>query len=72
MTAIINLRQAKKLRDRAEKRAAGDENAARFGRSKGQKNLEKARTDKERADLDSHKRQDDRAVTAPRGTPPNR
>jgi len=56
MAEIINLRQAKKARDRADKRAAGDENAARSGRSKALKALEKARAKKERAGLDAHKR----------------
>lgn len=56
MAEIINLRQAKKIRARAEKRAAADENAARSGRSKALKALEKARADKERAALDGHKR----------------
>lgn len=56
MADIINLRQAKKSRDRADKRAAGDENAARSGRSKALKALEKAQADKARALLDAHKR----------------
>ena len=56
MAEIINLRQAKKTRARAEKRAAGDENAARAGRTKALKALEKAQADKVRADLDGHRR----------------
>ncbi len=56
MADIINLRQARKARDRADKRAAGDENAARSGRSKALKALEKAQADKARALLDAHKR----------------
>ncbi len=56
MADIINLRQAKKTRDRADKRAAGDENAARFGRFKALKTLEKTQADKARALLDAHKR----------------
>lgn len=57
MAGIVNLRQAKKARGRAERRAQGDENAARFGRSKALKALEKARADKERDDLDQHRRE---------------
>jgi Domain of unknown function (DUF4169) len=56
MTEIINLRQARKTRERDRKRAEADENAARFGRSKTLKALEKARADKARTDLDGHKR----------------
>ncbi|MBS0565418.1 MAG: DUF4169 family protein [Proteobacteria bacterium] len=57
MAEIVNLRQAKKARERAEKRAQGDENAARFGRTKALKALEKARADKERDALDQHRRE---------------
>ncbi|MFO1174348.1 MAG: DUF4169 family protein [Paracoccaceae bacterium] len=57
MADIINLRQAKKTRERAGKRAAGDENAARFGRTKALKALEKARAEKDRADHDAHRRE---------------
>ena len=59
MAEVINLRTAKKAQARAAKRAAGDANAARFGRSKALKSLEKARTDKARADLDGHERERD-------------
>lgn len=34
MTGVINLRQARKRRDRAERRATGDANAAKFGEPK--------------------------------------
>ena len=57
MAVTINLRQAKKLRARVEKRAASDENAARFGQTKAMKSLEKARAEKARATLDNHKRE---------------
>ena len=56
MVEIINLRQAKKTRERAKKHSEGDENAARFGRTKALKALEEARADKERASLDGHRR----------------
>lgn len=56
MAEIINLRQARKDRARAEKRAAGDENAARHGRSRALKLLEKARNERERDLLDAHRR----------------
>lgn len=58
MAEIINLRAAKKARSRAEARAQGDANAARFGRTKAERAIEKARADKARQTLDDHKRQD--------------
>ncbi len=57
MAGLINLRQAKKARRRAEARAAGDENAARFGRTKDQKDQERAEAIKARRHLDAHKRE---------------
>ncbi len=56
MAEIINLRQVRKTRSRAEKRAAGDENAARHGRSKALKALEETRNTREAARLDAHRR----------------
>lgn len=56
MAEIINLRQARKTRARDEKRAAADENAARHGRSKALKALERARNDRAAAELDGHRR----------------
>ena len=55
MAQIINLRGVKKARDRLEKRAQGDENAAKFGRTKAQKSLEAARAEKAARDLDGHR-----------------
>ena len=56
MADVVNLRLARKSRERAKARAEGDENAARFGRTAALKELEKARADKARASLDAHKR----------------
>lgn len=56
MAEIVNLRQVRKVRQRDEKRAAADENAARFGRTKALKALEKARNDRAEAMLDAHRR----------------
>ncbi|SPH18294.1 hypothetical protein DEA8626_01829 [Defluviimonas aquaemixtae] len=58
MAEIINLRSARKTRNRAQKRGQADQNAVRFGRTKALKALEKARADKARDLLDSHKRED--------------
>jgi hypothetical protein len=56
MADIINLRDRKKALDRARECCEATENAARFGRSKALKKLEKARADKDRATVDAHKR----------------
>lgn len=55
MAEIINLRQARKAQARDQARAAGDENAARFGRTKAQKLKEAREADKARTALDGHK-----------------
>ncbi|MBD3803507.1 MAG: DUF4169 family protein [Rhodobacteraceae bacterium] len=57
MSKITNLNQFRKQRDRVKKRAQGDENAAKFGRTKAQKSLEAAREEKARRDLDGHHRE---------------
>ncbi|TVS01358.1 MAG: DUF4169 family protein [Rhodobacteraceae bacterium] len=57
MSKIINLRTARKQAARAERRAKGSENAARHARSKAARALEKAEAHKDRAHLDSHKRE---------------
>ncbi|MDP3339971.1 DUF4169 family protein [Frigidibacter sp.] len=55
MSEIINLRQARKQRARAEDRNEATARAAKFGRSKAEKALEEARAGKARAALDGHK-----------------
>lgn len=52
MAELINLRAARKVRERAKARAEADESAARFGRTKALKALEKARAEQARALLD--------------------
>jgi len=56
MAEIVNLRQARKARTRGEARDRAAENAARSGRSKALKALEAARAEKDRTDLDAHRR----------------
>lgn len=58
MAEIIRLRQARKQRTRAKKRAQADENAVKFGRTKAERSLEAARTDKAARLLDGHLRDD--------------
>ena len=54
MTTVINLRQARKDRDRADKRAKGDANAAKFGRSKAQRQAEADAAARAARHLDQH------------------
>lgn len=57
MGEIVNLRAAKKAKTRAEARAKGDENAAKFGRSKAEKTLERAQAERTARNLDGAKRE---------------
>lgn len=57
MAEIINLRAARKAKDRQKARAKGDENAAKFGRTKAEKKLEQSQADKAKRDLDGHERE---------------
>ncbi len=57
MSKIINLRQVRKERARVDKRTAADENAARFGRTRALKLLEKARNAQAEGHLDAHQRE---------------
>ncbi|PKP85012.1 MAG: DUF4169 domain-containing protein [Alphaproteobacteria bacterium HGW-Alphaproteobacteria-2] len=58
MVEIVNLRTVKKQRARAERRAQGDEKAAKSGRTKAERDLARARTEKAARDLDAHLRDD--------------
>jgi hypothetical protein len=58
MAEIINLRQARKQKARAEKEARADQNRIAFGRTKAEKELTKAERDMAQRRLDSHKRDD--------------
>ena len=58
MPKIINLKSARKARERDQKRAAGDENAVKFGRTKAGKTLESAQNEKASRDLEKHRRDD--------------
>ena len=52
MSNVTNLNQFRKAKARDEKRAKADQNAVKFGRTKAQKDLERARTEKAKRDLD--------------------
>ncbi|WP_299785347.1 DUF4169 family protein [uncultured Marivita sp.] len=52
MSNVSNLNQFRKAKTRDDKRAEADANAVKFGRTKAQRDLEKARAAKARRDLD--------------------
>ncbi len=52
----ISLSKARKEKARAEKRARADENAAKFGRTKAEKQAEDAQAGRDAKKLDGHKR----------------
>lgn len=54
----VNLNRFRKQKARAEKKARAEENAVKFGRSKAEKDLDRARADKARRDLDGHEREE--------------
>ncbi|MGB3177569.1 MAG: DUF4169 family protein [Albidovulum sp.] len=58
MAEIVNLRTARKHRDKVKKRSEGTENSVRFGRTKVEKSLEQARAEKARTDHAAHQREE--------------
>ena len=57
MAEVINLRAARKAKQRQQGRALADQNAAKHGRTKAEKALESARAEKAARDLDGAKRE---------------
>ncbi|GAA6178834.1 DUF4169 family protein [Shimia sp. NS0008-38b] len=57
MADIINLNTFRKAQTRAAKKALAEENAVKFGRTKAQKNLDKAKAEKADKDLDGKQRE---------------
>ena len=55
----INLNQARKEKERADKKARADANAVKFGRTKAQRLLDTAQSDQARARLDQLKFEDE-------------
>ena len=55
---VVNLRAARKNAARDAARKQGDTNAAKFGRSKAQKQIEQADAERARRHLDAHHRDD--------------
>lgn len=56
MADPVNLNRFRKARARADKQARADENAVKFGRTKAEKDIAKARAEKAASRLDQHKR----------------
>lgn len=59
MAKVINLRSVKKLAVRTAARVEADANAAKFGRTKAERELEKARGEKASRELEAHRRETD-------------
>ena len=57
MTDIINLKQARKAKALTEKEKQAAENRAKFGRTKGEKKLDKLKATKAEKHLEGHKRE---------------
>ena len=57
MAEVVNLRTAKKQAARKTARSQADLNAAKHGRTKAERALEAALSDKAARDLDAHKRE---------------
>lgn len=55
MAEPVNLNRFRKQKARTGDKARADRNAVAFGRTKAEKDLERARTDKATRDLDGHK-----------------
>ena len=55
MAEIINLNRARKTKERAEKRKIADQNARKFGRTKGEKKRNDVIATKAKDHVDQHK-----------------
>jgi len=56
MAEIINLNRTRKTKTRAEKRKIADQNAQKFGRTKGEKRRDDLIATKAKDHVDQHKR----------------
>lgn len=57
MAELINLRSRRKTAEREAARKLADQNAARHGRTKAERDQEAARAAKAKHDLDQHRRE---------------
>ena len=62
MAEIINLRRAKKRKERAAKEGEASLNRVRFGTPKAQRKVTLARSEKERSDLEAKKLDPDKPL----------
>jgi hypothetical protein len=53
---VVNLNKARKAKAREQDKTRADANAVKFGRTKAQKDLERAKAEKAARDLDGNKR----------------
>ncbi len=58
MSKVTNLNRFRKEKARTEKRQTADANAAKFGRTKAERDVEKARAEKAARHVEGHKRED--------------
>lgn len=56
MAEPVNLNRFKKDKARAMRKARAQQNVVKFGRSKAEKQLDRAQADKAQSDFDGHKR----------------
>jgi phage protein D len=59
MGDVVSLNKAKKQAARKAARAGADANAVKFGQTKAERTLEKARAEKAARELDAHRRDTD-------------
>ncbi|MBX9745372.1 MAG: DUF4169 family protein [Hyphomonadaceae bacterium] len=59
MTEIVNLKRARKAKERAEAEAKAEANRIAHGRTKSEKKLTRAEQEAAQRKLDGHKRNDD-------------
>ena len=57
MARVVNLGRARKAAARAERRRTADATAAKFGRTKAERDVEAAQAERARRDLDGHERE---------------
>lgn len=56
MSTPVNLNRVRKEKARAEAKARAEQNAVKFGRTKAEKELDKARAEQAAARLDQHRK----------------
>ncbi|WP_058247021.1 DUF4169 family protein [Tropicibacter naphthalenivorans] len=57
MSNVVNLNKFRKQKAKGDRRQQADENAVKHGRTKAERDLDKARDAKAKRDLDGHERE---------------